>query len=255
MDPEPLSPPDSTTTLPARMINILVSPGDVYEEVRASSYKGENWHIPLFLGALVAVLFVLVAFAQPAVVKNLFEAQVKALDQQVAAGKMTAAQADAARDQMEKLRPMMATLGRIFGSVGAVIATFVFAFISAFVLWLLARYTLGAPVGYWRCMELVGLTQAIGILGTILTLFVVVYRGSLNSNLSPAMLVPGLEEGSVVFSLLSILNPMLLWTGAVLALGLATLTGRSWGAVALRLFGVYVALSLVGVLLGRVIQG
>lgn len=237
------------------MINILVSPGEVYEEVRASSYKGENWHIPLFLGALVAVLFVLVAFAQPAVVNNMIEAQIKAMDQQVAAGKMTAAQADTARDQMEKLRPMMANLGRIFGSVGAVIATFAFAFVAAFILWLLARYTLGTPVGYWRCMELVGLTQAIGILGTILTLFVVVYRGSLNSNLSPAMLVPGLEEGSVVFGLLSLLNPVYLWSAAVLALGLAILTGRSWGAVAARLFGVYAVVSLLGVLLGRMIQG
>jgi hypothetical protein len=101
----------------------------------------------------------------------------------------------------------------------------------------------------------VGLTQAIGILGTVLTLFVVVYRGSLNSNLSPAMLVPGLEEGSVVFSLLSLLNPIYLWSAAVLALGLAIMTGRSWGAVAARLFGVYGVLSLLGVLLGRVIQG
>ena len=255
MDPAPPALATPSTSLPARMINILVSPGDVYEEVRASSYKGENWHIPLILGALVAVLFVLVAFAQPAVVNNMLEAQIKAMDQQVAAGKMTAAQADTARDQMEKLRPMMATLGRIFGSVGAVIATFVFAFIAAWILWLLARYTLGAPVGYWRCMELVGLTQAIGILGTILTLFVVIYRGSLNSNLSPAMLVPGLEEGTVVFNLLSVLNPIYLWSVAVLALGLATLTGRSWGAAAVRLFGIYFVLSLLGVLLGRVIQG
>ena len=254
MDPQPPTLPDQSSTLPARMINILVTPGEVYDEVRDSTYKGENWHIPLFLAAAVALLFVLIAFAQPAVVENLLQTQEKAMDQQVASGKMTAAQAEAARGQLEQFRPMMATMARIFGGVGAVVGTFVFGFVAGFVLWLLARFTMGVPVGFWRCMELVGLSQTIGILGTILTMFVVIFRGSLNSNLSPAMLVPGVEEGSVGFSLLSALNPIYLWSMAVLALGLARLTGRSWGAAALRLFGVYGAISLAGTLLGWVIQ-
>lgn len=227
------------------MLNVLAAPGEAFDEVRASPYRAANWVVPLLLASVAGVVFILVAFAQPAVVDEIIEQQVAQFDRAVETGKMTDAQADAARGQMEQMRPMIATFGRVFGALGVILVTVAGTFFSAFILWLVARMGLKSPVAYWKCMEVAGLSSLVNLVGTILTLFLVVYRGSISANLSVAMLIPNLPPGKPLFTLLSGLNPIFLWWTGLLALGLSRLAGRPFGVTAGWLFGLYLMFTLL----------
>jgi hypothetical protein len=82
----------------------------------------------------------------------------------------------------------------------------------------------------------------------VATLFVVIYRGSITSSISAAMLVPGLVPESPLFTLLSAVNPFLFWWLAVVALAWGMLAGRAWRVTLVWLVGLYaiVFLGLAG---------
>ena len=230
------------------MLNVVSAPGETFEEVRDHPYLPWNWVAPLAVAALVGVLFAVVAFSQPAVIDDMLRQQLAGIDRQVESGKLTAEAAAAARDGMEKARPFMGVLVMVFGGVGAVIGTLAFAFAVAFGLWLVSRFALGSPVEYWKLLEVVGLTSVIHTIGTVATLFVVIYRGSITSSVSAAMLVPGLAPESPLFTLLSALNPFMIWWLMVVALGWALVVGRAWRVTLVWLVGLYgiVFLGLAG---------
>lgn len=230
------------------MLNVVSAPGETFEEVRDNPYLPWNWVVPLAVAALIGVLFAVVAFSQQAVIDDMLRQQTAAIDRQLESGKLTPEAAAAARDGMEKARPLMGVLVMVFGGFGAVVGTLAFAFAVAFGLWLLSRFALGSPVEYWKLLEVVGLASVIHTISTVATLFVVIYRGSITSSVSAAMLVPGLVPESPVFTLLSAINPFMFWWLAVVALGWALVAQRAWGVTLAWLAGLYgiVFLGLAG---------
>ena len=141
--------PEEPSSLGGRIVNVLVAPGEVWESVRIDAYRTSNWVVPLMIGLVAGILFVWVSFSQPGVIDEIVAQQVKALDASVADGKMTEELAEKTREQMETLRPMMLTFGRLARMVAMAVMAVVIQFLVALLLYLIARWGLKSAVSYW----------------------------------------------------------------------------------------------------------
>src|SRR5437016_12057819 len=169
--PAPLSAEEvqrPASSLTGRLINVFAAPGDVFEEIRTSKPSTANWLVPLLLACLVGVSYAFAVFSQESILQSLREAQEKAMQQRVDAGKMTRQQADQALSVSERF--MGPTMMKVFGSVGAVMVNCVMLFLVALIIWLLGRWAFKDRFPYLKALEVAGLACAINILGGIFAL-------------------------------------------------------------------------------------
>src|SRR5271156_3591149 len=135
MDPAPIPPPASENAPPEpsslvdRLTGVITGPGEVFAEVKNSPVNHSNWVVPLLLACFAIGLYVVMAMSQPAVLRTFQDARDKAMQTQVAAGKITQAQADQA--SAVAARFMTPTLMMIFGAVGGVGASAIGLFLLA----------------------------------------------------------------------------------------------------------------------------
>jgi hypothetical protein len=229
------------TSLATRLTNVLVAPGEVFEEVKGSPPTPANWTLPLILATLMGIIYTFVIFSQPAVLQTMKENQEKRMQQQVLAGKMTQKQADAASDMTDRF--MTPTMLKIFGSIGCIIANPAFLFLTAVVLWPIGRYGLHGSFSYMKAVEVVGLCLVISVLGVIISMLLAVIYGNPAMTPGPILLVGHFEQGNRLHALLSALNVVTLWYIGVLSVGLSRLSGASVVAAAVWLFGLWAVLT------------
>lgn len=220
-------------------MNVLVSPGEAWDSVRGEPFRASNWIVPVLISIAVGIFFVCVAFSQPAILDEVMARQSAELDARVTSGKMSAADADKAREQLDSMRPMMGTFVRVAGSFGTAGVSVALLFLVAAILAGISWWGFGARVPYLKWMEVAGLASLIPALGSVATLCVVLLKGTLNVSIGPALLASEVRPGSPLQLLLSALSVFNLWWCAVLSGGLARLTGRTWGAAAGWVFGVF----------------
>ena len=237
-----------STSLAARMANVFATPGEVFDEVKNAPPSVANWLVPAVLLALVGILYSLVLFSQPSIQQQIREQQEQAIEKQVKDGKITQAQADQAQAALEKFSgPAMM---KVFGSFGAVIGSFVKILWWGLVIWALARWFLKARFPYLRAVEVAGLAAMISVLGALVSLLLAVTMGNMFATPSLALLVDEFSATNKIHLLLGAVNFFNLWLVAVLAVGLARLSGVSFGKAALILFGFWTALELALIFAG-----
>jgi len=246
--PPPAAAPPPTTSLAGRLLNVFAAPGEVFDEIKVSPRSTANWLVPVLLFAVVGVISVCVMFAQPAIQQTIHDQQVKAYDKMVQQGKITQAQEDQILQMMEKL--MGPTVLAVFGSVGIVLYSFVSLFGWALVLWLLGRWLLKARFNYMKTVEVAGLSSVIIVLGMAISTPLCVIFGRLNAGPSLALLVSDFDLSNRVHLLLGAANAIYLWHTAVLAIGLARLSGAATGKALLVVFGFWVLIELLLIAIG-----
>lgn len=258
MEPETQPPPveapaPPTTSLLSRLTNVFVAPGEVFDEVSASPHRTGNWLVPVLLSCLMGIVFSVVAFSQETIVHDLRAAQEKAVQDQVDAGKMSQAQADQAIQAMQRF--MSPTVMMLFGSVASVFASFAWLFFLALCLWGVGLLVFKARFGYLKAAEVCGLAQMIGVLGALITMLLVLWKGNLQMTLGPALLIPEFDPSNKTHLLLAALNVMSLWEMAVLAIGLAKISGTSFLKSALWIFVPWVLFKLAVIFSGLGTRG
>lgn len=147
----------------------------------------------------------------------------------------------------------MARIARVTGPIGALIGTFITAFIMAGLLKLVFGVMMGGEATFAQYRSVVSHASLISALGIAVTLPIWIVTGDMTTQLSAALLAPDLPKG-VVHSLLQALAVFNIWWLAVLALGVATLNRGKVSMIAAAgvIFGVYFAVSAVaGVIAGR----
>jgi hypothetical protein len=138
----------------------------------------------------------------------------------------------------------------IFGSVGAAIFTAAMLFGFALVFWLVGKWIFKAPATYGKVVEVVGLSMYISVLGSIITLLLVVAMGSIYATPSLALAVSHFNPEDKIHKLLSSINVLTFWYLAVISIGLGKLFSVST-TKALAAVGVLWALWTAGsVLIG-----
>ncbi len=239
-------PAPASTSLWSRLMNVFAAPGEVFEEIKSRAPATGNWLAPALILMVAGMISSIVILSQPDIVQQIHEQQQKAFDKQVSAGKMTQAQADQAAAVAEKFSGPAAL--KIYGCVGAVISSFASLFWTALWLWLIARFYLKAPVGYLKAVEVAGLTAMIMALAAIVKTLLIVVTGNLQAALSPLLFVKHFDPHNPLHNFLALLDVMTFWVLAVRSIGLAKLTGATFGKTATAVFGVWLVIS--GLMIG-----
>jgi hypothetical protein len=230
-------PSSAATPLGTRLTNVFVAPGEVFDEIKASPPTPANWWAPTVIAIIAGVIYSMVVFSQPAVIQNMKDAQEKKMQEMVATGKMTQAQADQSSQVTEKF--MTPTFFKAIGILAVVIFSPVFLFLFAGVLWLLGRYVLRGNFEYMKAVEVAGLAGMISALGGIVSMLIAVIYANPAMTPSLALFVSHFDPQNKVHLLLSALNVMTLWYIAVLAIGLTRLSGAAFWKTAVWLYGLW----------------
>lgn len=218
----------------ARMLNIFATPGDVFDEVKASKPSVANWLVPILLSILIGAISIVVVFSQPNVMQQMRDQQNKVFEDQIKAGKMTQADADRAEAMMGKVGPAIMEATAI---VGIVIVMFVRLFWWALVLWLLGKWFLQADFPYQTALEVAGLASVISVLGSIVICLVSVTVGKMTV-INLALLDPNGNPQGFLHMALADLELFDVWLAVLMSVGLARLAKVSWGKAA-TVTGVY----------------
>jgi hypothetical protein len=126
----------------ANLLDIFVSPGDLFDEIIAAPLNLANWRVPTLLVCFVTIISVQLAIpsAQSAVtIHNLPEA-----------GTLSTAQTQAFAGAWPLLSALFICATTFAGTCWA-----------AFVLWFIGRFFLKVRFPYFKALEVVGLTGSI----------------------------------------------------------------------------------------------
>ncbi|MCX6921839.1 MAG: hypothetical protein NT154_01270 [Verrucomicrobia bacterium] len=251
----PAAPPPAMS-LAARLLNVFAIPGEVFAVVKASRLSVGNWLVPALLSALVGVITAVVIVSQPAIQRQLREVterQAKVMDEQVKAGKVKQTDVDRAL-AFTRAITAPATL-KVLGSIAAGLIGFARVFWWAFVLWLLGRVFLKAQFGYLKALEVAGLGLMVSVLGTIVTLLLIVNLPKLFTTPSLALALSDFDASRKSPLLLGTANVFAFWLVGVFSVGLTKLAGVPFLRAAWFVFGCWLIqqslLMLVAGVLGQ----
>jgi hypothetical protein len=233
----PAATPAPTTSLMARLLNVFATPGEVFEEIKASPTSSANWLVPTLLICLVGVMASFLIFSQPAIIQQIHESQAKAFDDQVKAGKMSQADADKAAEMAAQFSGP--SVLKALGAVGAVFGSFLGVFWWGLILWLIGRFALKADLGFMKVMEVAGMASAISLLEALVNTLLVFGLSNPMASTSLAMLIQNPDPQNKLYMLLSLLNIMTFWVLIVRAMGLARLAGAPTSRATTWVFGVW----------------
>ena len=216
--------------LRGRLLNLLVSPGDVFAEVIATRHAPANWLLPILLNCFAAIV--------------LWSA---AADCSSSAG-WTKAEASSAHSSASLSAAAHPAGARLAGAVAIVVITFAGTFWSALVMWLIGRLCLRTHCSFPKAVEIAGLTTVILVLETVVTLLLVLATDDGSARPALSLLVGKFNPASKAHQALAAMNLFHLWMAAVLSIGLAKLSEVSVGQAAVWVFGYWIVLrvALIG---------
>jgi hypothetical protein len=218
----PNAPPVSTP-LRGKLLNIFVSPGEVFDEIVASPPKPACWLVPTLLVCLTTIVSLLaapVSGSRAAEVRQLAEA-----------GAIVSSDTG-------KLSSRLLSAAAFTVATSAVAGTFW----SAFVLWFMGRIFLKTRFPFLKTVEVVGVTGMILVLGTIVTGLLIAATGDAAARPALSIFVGVSNPGTKTYSGLEAINLFHLWAATVLAVGLSKLARVSFNEAAFWVFGYWVAL-------------
>jgi hypothetical protein len=241
MEAPPIEVPDSQKpppmSLAARLINIFVAPGEVFDDIKAGTPKPANWLTPLVVSMLIGIVASFIMFSQPSLLQRLREERDKAIQKAVDSGSMTQQVADKQTELLDKI--YTPTVMKVLGTLQAILAG---------LLWLLGTFILKGRVSYMQIVEMVATTMLIAVLGGVLKLLLIIIYGNLAVNAGPILLISKFDPKNTVHVLLAGIDVTELWNVGVLSLGLAKLSEKSFWKCAVWIYGVRYGLWLLAIL-------
>jgi hypothetical protein len=238
-------------SLTARLFNVFAVPTEVFDAVKAATSSAANWLVPALLLILVSWLGAWLIFSQPAIKNQLNEITDKAIDKQVEKGKLSPKQAEAAKETAAKY----AGIGsKVSAAAGPIFYAFITPFWWGLILWLIGTKALKDSFDYMKAVEVAGLANMIAVLEAIVKSLLIVVTGNLFASPSLALLVRDFDPQNPVHGLLSVFNLMTFWLLGVRSVGLARLSGVSFGKAAAWVFGVWAAFTGLMLALGFAIR-
>jgi len=212
--------PHERTTLTAMLVNIFVSPSEVFDEIRVEPIRPAAWIVPVVMVSLGSLL--------------LLVATTPSDQMSAAAGPAT-----------------MGAKNWVFVSVVIVLVSALVGTIwSALVLWGIGRMCLKVAVPLLKTLEVAGLAGMILVLGTVVTALLILATGNPLARPSLSLLAGGANPGNALRAAYDVFNVFYLWSIAVLAIGLSRLTGVSLKECAFWAFGYWLVVRISLVLLG-----
>jgi hypothetical protein len=214
------------TSIREKLLNIFVSPTDVFDEVIASPTNLANWRVPTLLVCLTGIISLQTG--------NHHDQLAAAIRQLAEANTISTAQAQALTGLWPLLSSLLVCLAAFGGSCW-----------SAFVLWFIGRAFLKVRFSYLKALEIVGLTTIILVLGSIVTLLLTVASGNPAAQPALSLFARNFSPSRPLHQILATLNVFHLWITTVLTIGLSRLSNVSFKEAAFWVFGYWLAARLV----------
>jgi hypothetical protein len=229
-----------------KIVNIFTSPGELFEDVRLTGKTTSNWLLPMVIFILIAVLLNQLILTNPSLVGQMGTLMHKSIDEAVAQGKMTAAQAEKASEFMQP----DSMLFRIQQIIGITLITPIALFMLALVYWLLGKWGMSASAPYMKVVEVAGLTFFISILETIVTTLLAYGLDSLFAGPNLALFVTNYDIQNKLHMALSKVNLFTIWDLTVVSIGLSKLFQRHLPKVLVLVFALWIIWSVFTVFTG-----
>ncbi len=227
-----------STSVVSRFFNVVATPGDVFDEVIAAPPCNANWLLPALIAVVVGWLATAWIFSQAPIQNQLRELTEQAIEKQIAMTKPSAQQAEQMRAAAEK---MAGVSQKISAYIAVPFAVFISPFLWGLFLWLVGKYALRGQFSYMKAVEVVGLSNVIGILESVIRTLLIVSMGSLFASTSLALLVKDYNPQNPAHNAMALVNIMTFWCLAVRAMGLARLARSSFSKAAVWVFGIWIA--------------
>ena len=206
-----------------RMVGTLFSPGRTFASVN-KQVEHQDWLIPLIVIAIVGMLsaYLIMPMAQT--------------------GEM-----EAMREQLQKdeQQAQVLKVGSIIGILVAAIGTVATLFIQAAIFLALANFVLGGDGTYKKTLAVVSYSSLVGIPDAIVTVPLMLIKGSMKVQVGLSLLLPGSMEGGFLFHSLSMLNLFSIWQFSLIAIGLGAVADIRTRRAAYGVFGLWIVYVLI----------
>jgi len=236
----PSAPTEEQLSFMDKAAGIFYEPSKVFASFKTSPVKVADWLVPVALLAILIGVSTYARFSSPDLRFQMIQQQEQRFDNMVAQGKMTADQAEQAKERMENGSSSF----MVFGIFGAVVGTLVVFFIAAAVWLAIGKVILKGNVNYSQMMGVAGLAGWISVVGVILSIVLTVLLSRLDGGMHLGMLMP-MDTTSKSYSLLRSADLFSIWNLAVTSIGVGTLSGKKGFLPAAYVFGVWILLVLV----------
>jgi hypothetical protein len=242
---------ESKASLVSRLMNIIVAPGEVFDAVKTVPVSAANWLMPAILFIVLSWASAGVIFSQDSIRQQLSDIRDKAIDRQVAAGRMSQDQAERGRQVGEKWAGLTYEVGAV---VGPTVMGFAVPFWWGLLLWLAGTKALRGGFSYMKAVEVAGMANMILVLDVVIRTLLILLKNDLFASPSLALLVKDFDPQDTAHALLALANVMMLWLLVVRSVGLSRLSGASFAKAAAWVFGMWAAWTAVLFGLGAAMQ-
>lgn len=216
--------------LPARILGVLFSPRETFANVAA---------FPRWFGVL-AVSLVILAGAQAGFLSTEVGREAS-IDQQIA--QMEGFGVTVTDEMYGQLRDR-AKYGPVIQAVAILLVSPVFTALIAGVLFGVFSGALGGQATFRQVFAVVAHTSVLNIVQALVMTPVNYLRGTLSSATSIGVFFPMLEEGSFLSNLFGAIDLIIIWSVALMAIGLAVLYRRKTGPIFVSLVAVYAVIAI-----------
>jgi hypothetical protein len=237
-------PSEETMSFTDKAAGVFYEPTKVFESIKKSGVKAADWFVPVLVLAIVASVSVYVRFSTPELKYQSMRIAEQSIDKMVAEGKISADQAQLAKQRMESGSSGFEWIG----VAGALVATFIFFFLLAAVWFLVGKFALKGDLTYSHAMGIVGLSNWIAVVGVIIGIALSVVLARLDGGLNLGMLTT-MNVQSKSYLLMARIDFFTLWSLFIVSVGLATLAGKRVIQSAAWVYGIWIVFTLVSVFL------
>ena len=227
----------SEMSLASRLANIVAAPGEVFDNIKTRPVVAANWLVPAFLFIVLSWISAVVVFSQDSVKQQLNDMTEKAIERQIATGKMTQEEADKARDIGQKWAGISYKIG---GGAAPVLIAFASPFWWGLLLWLAGAKALQGGFSYMKAVEMVGLANIILALDVVVRTLLIVVTGNLFAAPSLALLIKEYDPQNTLHGLLALANATVIWILIVRSIGLARISRVTFAKAAVWVVGLWV---------------
>ena len=239
--PPPAAEPAERMSWTDKIAGVFSAPGALFDNVRRSPATNSNWVVPTVILAIVGAILGFVVMSNPSIADQIKRMATEQMEQRlqkaVAEGKMTAEQAEKAREQGESFT---ATGIKISAVAAPLILPFFSLFAWSLVYWLLGKGVMKAGSPYLKVAEVYGLTNFIALLGGIVTAIMIIGMDKYSASPSAVLFVGEFSASNSWHKLAATFNVFSLWQLATAGIGLARIFERETTKVLVLVFAIWI---------------
>jgi hypothetical protein len=217
----------------SRMLNVLFSPGEVFQSVNRS-VGAMDWLIPLVVSAIVSVIAV--QFTMPIILSDSRPALEAQFDKNP---NMT-------QEQREKAVATVAKITTISVTAFAALMVFAIAVVLALLFMAATNFVFGGEATFRKSLAVTSYCGLVAVPSSIVSIPLALSMGTMVVQFGPGLLLPDSLSGTFVYHLLGNLNLFMVWQGALAAIGMGIVSGTGTKRPAIVIF-ILLAVYVLGI--------